>query len=97
MKKHYKNKNQFKNEKYYKNNRGYIKKKTYKDMIETKWMWRAVAFGIPFVVSILICAAKEIYPFGNNCILHVDMYHQYCPFFMEFHIICKYYTILYFP
>ena len=47
------------------------------------WIWSALAFGIPFLVSIIICAAIGIYPFGENCILHVDMYHQYCPFFME--------------
>lgn len=47
------------------------------------WIWSTLSFAIPFVVSVIICAAAEIYPFGNNCILHVDMYHQYCPFFME--------------
>uniref|UniRef100_UPI004056EE04 YfhO family protein n=1 Tax=Agathobacter sp. TaxID=2021311 RepID=UPI004056EE04 len=47
--------------------------------------WNAAAFGIPFMVSVLICAGCGIYPFGENCILHVDMYHQYCPFFMELH------------
>lgn len=51
--------------------------------LKKNWIWSALAFGIPFVVSIIICAAIGIYPFGNNCILHVDMYHQYCPFFME--------------
>lgn len=53
-------------------------------LLEKKWIWSALAFGIPFVVSVLICAAAGIYPFGENCILHIDMYHQYCPFFMEF-------------
>ena len=42
-----------------------------------------IAFGIPFIVSVIICAILGIYPFGENCVLHVDMYHQYCPFFME--------------
>ncbi len=50
---------------------------------EKNWIWSALSFGIPFVVSVIICAAAGIYPFGENCILHVDMYHQYCPFFME--------------
>ena len=53
------------------------------DLLKKKWIWSAFAFGIPFVVSVIICAAMGIYPFGENCILHVDMYHQYCPFFME--------------
>lgn len=54
-----------------------------KALFEKNWIWSALAFGIPFVWSVIICAAAGIYPFGENCILHVDMYHQYCPFFME--------------
>ena len=54
-----------------------------KALLKKNWIWSAFAFGIPFVVSVLICAAIGIYPFGENCILHVDMYHQYCPFFIE--------------
>ena len=53
------------------------------DLFRKNWIWSALAFGIPFVASVIICAAQGIYPFGENCILHVDMYHQYCPFFME--------------
>ena len=49
------------------------------------WIWSVSAFGIPFIISVLICVGCGIYPFGENCILHVDMYHQYCPFFMELH------------
>ena len=52
-------------------------------LLKKNWIWSALAFAIPFVVSVVICAAQGIYPFGENCILHVDMYHQYCPFFME--------------
>lgn len=55
----------------------------WKKILEKNWIWYLCAFLIPFVVSVCICAALGIYPFGNNCILHVDMYHQYCPFFME--------------
>ena len=55
-----------------------------KSLLEKNWIWSALAFGIPIVVAILICAAAGIYPFGENCMLHIDMYHQYCPFFMEF-------------
>lgn len=42
------------------------------------------AFFIPFAICVVICIANGVYPFGNTCILHVDMYHQYCPFFTEF-------------
>ena len=50
---------------------------------EKKYWWSIAAFGIPFIVSIIICAILGTYPFGENCVLHMDMYHQYCPFFME--------------
>jgi uncharacterized membrane protein YfhO len=49
-----------------------------------KCKWYAAAFFLPFLVSFAICAAEGVYPFGDRCILHVDMYHQYCPFFSEF-------------
>lgn len=42
------------------------------------------AFFLPFVICVIICIGKGVYPFGDNCILHIDMYHQYCPFFVEF-------------
>lgn len=42
------------------------------------------AFGLPVVISLLICIRNGVYPFGENCILHIDMYHQYEPFFTEF-------------
>ena len=52
-------------------------------ILKKNWIWSVLAFAISFWVSVLICASQGIYPFGENCILHVDMYHQYCPFFME--------------
>ena len=44
----------------------------------------ALAFLLPFVICVIICIGNGVYPFGDNCILHIDMYHQYCPFFTEF-------------
>lgn len=43
-----------------------------------------MAFGLPFLICVIICIGNGVYPFGDNCILHIDMYHQYCPFFTEF-------------
>lgn len=48
-----------------------------------KWGY-VFAFGIPFLSCLLICIGNGVYPFGDRCILHVDMYHQYCPYFTEF-------------
>ena len=43
----------------------------------------AMAFIMPFLIAVIICIDHEIYPFGDQCMLHIDMYHQYCPFFTE--------------
>lgn len=41
------------------------------------------AFLLPVILSLAICVANGIYPFGERCMLHIDMYHQYEPFFTE--------------
>lgn len=55
-----------------------------KQIINHKVFPYAAAFFLPFVICVIICIGNGVYPFGNNCILHIDMYHQYCPFFTEF-------------
>lgn len=42
-----------------------------------------LAFLIPFVVLVAIYFARGIFPFGENCYLRSDMYHQYLPFYSE--------------
>lgn len=42
-----------------------------------------MAFIMPFLIAVIICIDHGIYPFGDQCMLHIDMYHQYCPFFTE--------------
>ena len=42
------------------------------------------SFLIPLLIALIVCIDHEVFPFGDRCILHVDMYHQYCPFFTEF-------------
>lgn len=51
-----------------------------------KWKKRLpllASFFIPLIITIIVCIDHGVYPFGEECILHVDMYHQYCPFFTE--------------
>lgn len=43
------------------------------------------AFLIPVVIMILIFVQRGIFPFGDYSFLRTDMYHQYAPFFSEFH------------
>ncbi|MCC8168245.1 MAG: YfhO family protein, partial [Clostridiales bacterium] len=52
-------------------------------LIKKRWCY-LLAFGIPFVAYVVMLAVAGVYPFGDQCVLHVDMYHQYCPFFTEF-------------
>ena len=52
-------------------------------LLGKRWAY-VLAFGIPFVAYVVMLAAAGVYPFGDQCVLHVDMYHQYCPFFTEF-------------
>lgn len=44
-----------------------------------------LSFFIPVVIMLIIYIARGIYPFGENCFLRTDMYHQYAPFFSEFY------------
>lgn len=41
------------------------------------------AFFLPVFIAVIICIGNGVYPFGEECILHIDMYHQYEPFFTE--------------
>ena len=44
-----------------------------------------LAFIIPFFVLIFTYIIRGVYPFGDRIYLARDMYHQYAPFFSEFH------------
>ena len=42
-----------------------------------------IAFFLPLLAMIAVYFVKGIYPFGDECYLRSDMYHQYAPFFSE--------------
>lgn len=42
------------------------------------------AFLFPVLIVTLIYIASGVWPFGDQCFLKTDMYHQYAPFFSEF-------------
>ncbi len=44
-----------------------------------------LSFLVPSLVMLLIFAIRSIYPFGDRSFLHIDMYHQYFPFLVEFY------------
>ena len=41
------------------------------------------AFFVPVIVLLIIFIEKGIAPFGDQCFLRTDLYHQYAPFFRE--------------
>lgn len=44
-----------------------------------------ISFLLPVLILLVIYIFRGIYPFGENCYLPSDMYHQYAPFYMEMH------------
>ncbi len=44
-----------------------------------------LSFLIPAAILLFIFIKNEIFPFGDRSFLHIDMYHQYFPFLVEFY------------
>ena len=42
------------------------------------------AFLAPVIIFLLILICGKVFPFGKQCYLRTDMYHQYAPFMSEF-------------
>ena len=43
-----------------------------------------ISFFVPVLIVTVILIAGGVYPFGEECFLRTDMYHQYAPFMSEF-------------
>ena len=43
------------------------------------------SFLVPALTMLVIFVIQQIYPFGERSFLHIDMYHQYFPFLVEFY------------
>lgn len=43
------------------------------------------SFFVPALILLTIFVVQKIYPFGERSFLHIDMYHQYFPFLVEFY------------
>lgn len=43
------------------------------------------SFLVPALIMLVIFVIQQIYPFGERSFLHIDMYHQYFPFLVEFY------------
>lgn len=42
-----------------------------------------ISFLVPIMIMTIIFFLKGMFPFGEECYLRSDMYHQYCPFYSE--------------
>ena len=42
-----------------------------------------LSFCIPALIFLALYYLRDIFPFGNDCYLRSDMYHQYAPFYSE--------------
>lgn len=52
--------------------------------LESQRLIYLLAFFIPIIILIFIYILRGIYPFGDQCFLRSDMYHQYAPFLAAF-------------
>ncbi len=52
------------------------KKKRFEDRLPL-----IMAFALPVLIMLGVCAGNGIYPFGNSSFLRTDLYHQYAPFY----------------
>lgn len=43
-----------------------------------------IAFVLPLVMMIALYYTRGIFPWGTECYLRSDMYHQYAPFFQNY-------------
>ena len=43
-----------------------------------------LSFFVPLEMMLMVFARSIVYPFGDECLLNSDLYHQYFPFFQEF-------------
>lgn len=54
-----------------------------------RWKILLVSFGIPIFLIGFIYILNNIFPFGDEMYLRMDMYHQYAPFLKQFQTILK--------
>lgn len=52
------------------------------DLVHGKTVY-VLAFLVPIIIMVAIYMIRDIFPFGENCYLRSDMYHQYAPFFSQ--------------
>lgn len=54
-------------------------------MGKKKWIYPLAAFLLPVLIVLIAYIAMGVFPFGDHAVMIIDSYHQYVPFFSEFH------------
>lgn len=57
----------------------------FKDFIKKVDKLYILSFFLPALILFAIFVMDAIFPFGDRSFLHIDMYHQYLPFLVEFY------------
>ena len=55
-----------------------------KHKLKGQYILYLLSFLIPVCILIILYILRGIYPFGKQCFLRSDMYHQYAPFLAAF-------------
>ena len=64
---------------------GQRRKKNFRDWPKNPHFYGALAMLLPLTAILIAYIAMGVFPFGNQATMIIDSYHQYVPFFSEFH------------
>ena len=64
---------------------GQRRKRSFKEWTQQPHFYGALAMLLPLAAILIAYIAMGVFPFGDQATMIIDSYHQYVPFFSEFH------------
>lgn len=64
---------------------GQRRKRSFKEWTQQPHFYGALAMLLPLTAILIAYIAMGVFPFGDQATMIIDSYHQYVPFFSEFH------------
>ena len=61
------------------------RERNFRDWPKNPHFYGALAMLLPLTAILIAYIAMGVFPFGNQATMIIDSYHQYVPFFSEFH------------
>lgn len=61
------------------------RERNFRDWPKNPHFYGALAMLLPLTTILIAYIAMGVFPFGNQATMIIDSYHQYVPFFSEFH------------